>query len=102
MSVFKILDGVGGSVINTIVAEEDFVSANYDHYEIVDDELTTEQLAGVKEVEEREWRDSELVATDQAAQTPDWPNRDNILTYRTALRDWPSTSDFPDTRPEVS
>ena len=45
MSTFKILDGVGGSVINTIVAEADFVSANYDHYEIVDDELTTEQLA---------------------------------------------------------
>ena len=37
----------------------------------------------------------------KAAQTPDWPNRDNILTYRTALRDWPSTSDFPDTRPTL-
>ena len=45
------------------------------------------------------WRDSELEATDKAAQTPDWPNRANILTYRTALRDWPSTSDFPETRP---
>ena len=99
MSIFKILDGVGGSVINTIVAEEDFVSANYDHYEIVDDELTTEQLAQAKEAEARRWRDSELVATDQAAQTPDWPNRDNILTYRTALRDWPATDDFPNTRP---
>jgi len=31
--------------------------------------------------------------------TPDWPNRDNILTYRQALRDWPSTSDFPNIRP---
>jgi hypothetical protein len=47
------------------------------------------------------WRDSELEATDKAAQTPDWPNRDNILTYRTALRDWPSTSEFPSTRPTL-
>ena len=101
MSVFKILDGVGGNVINTVVAEEDFVSANYDYYEIVDDELTAEQLAQAEEAEARSWRDSELVATDQASQTPDWPNRDNILTYRTALRDWPATEDFPDTRPTL-
>ena len=47
------------------------------------------------------WRDSELAATDKAAQTPDWPNRDNILDYRIALRDWPSTESFPDTRPEL-
>ena len=51
--------------------------------------------------EGRTWRDAELDATDKAAQTPDWPNRDNILTYRTALRDWPSTEDFPATRPEL-
>ena len=49
--------------------------------------------------EARQWRDSELDATDKAAQTSDWPNRDNILTYRTALRDWPSTDSFPATRP---
>ena len=47
------------------------------------------------------WRDSELDATDKAAQTPDWPNRDNILAYRTALRDWPSTDAFPATRPTL-
>jgi len=51
--------------------------------------------------EARQWRDTELEATDKAAQTPDWPNRDNILAYRTALRDWPSTASFPATRPEL-
>ena len=51
------------------------------------------------DVEARQWRDAELSATDKASQTPDWPNRDNILLYRTALRDWPSTEDFPNTRP---
>ena len=101
MSIFNILDGVGGSVVNTIVAEEGFVSANYDHYEIVEDELTTEQLAQVKEAEERYWRDSELNATDRASEIPDWPNRTNILAYRVLLRDWPSTEDFPETRPTL-
>ena len=47
------------------------------------------------------WRNAELLATDTASQTPDWPNRDNILTYRTALRNWPSTSDFPATHPAI-
>jgi len=49
----------------------------------------------------RLWRDMELVRSDKASQTPDWPNRDNILTYRAALRDWPSTSDFPATKPTL-
>jgi hypothetical protein len=51
--------------------------------------------------EARKWRDDELEATDKASQTPDWPNRDNILLYRTALRNWPSTEDFPNIRPEL-
>jgi hypothetical protein len=51
--------------------------------------------------EARKWRDQELEATDKASQTPDWPNRDNILLYRTALRNWPSTEDFPNIRPEL-
>ena len=49
----------------------------------------------------REWRDRELAETDLAAQTPDYPNRDAYLTYRQELRDWPSTGDFPDTKPTL-
>lgn len=101
MSIFKILDGVGGNVINTVVAEEDFVSANYDYYEIVDDQLTAEQLDGVKEVQARDWRDSELVATDYIVPLTDHPQHAAYMTYRAALRDWPSTADFPDTRPTL-
>ena len=101
MSVYKILDGAGGSVVNTIVAEEDFVSAHHDHYEVVNDELTSEHLAHVKKAQEKIWRNYELETTDKAANTLDWPNRDNILLYRTALRDWPSTEDFPETRPTL-
>ena len=50
----------------------------------------------------RQWRDNELTRTDIAATVSDYPNAEAILAYRQALRDWPSTSDFPDTRPEVS
>lgn len=47
----------------------------------------------------RGWRDRELGATDWIAQTPDHPQRDDYLAYRVKLRDWPSTSDFPNTKP---
>jgi len=53
------------------------------------------------EVEARRWRDAELQRTDIAATVSDYPNAEAVLTYRQALRDWPSTSDFPATRPEL-
>jgi len=84
-----------GNIVNTIKADAAFVEANFEHYELwTTPEPTAEEAA-------RQWRDMELSVTDQAAQTPDWPNRDNILTYRAALRNWPSTSNFPDTRPTL-
>jgi hypothetical protein len=61
---------------------------------VLEDLITPEQKA-------RRWRDEELTRTDIAATVSDYPNADAILAYRQALRDWPSTSDFPDTRPEV-
>lgn len=47
----------------------------------------------------REWRDLELLITDVLVLLPDHPNKSNLLTYRTALREWPSTSNFPATKP---
>jgi len=84
-----------GNITNTIKADLAFVEANFDYYE--------EWVASTPTAAEtaRAWRDQELSTTDRVAQTPDWPNRANILTYRTALRNWPSTSDFPATRPEL-
>jgi len=90
---------------NNISAEESFVLAqSYDSYELVpetpgynpDEELSTDQLLAK---DSRAWRDAELKENDIAAQTPDWPNRDNIIIYRAALRAWPASSDFPATRP---
>ena len=47
------------------------------------------------------WRDAELLRTDIAATVSDYPNAAAIITYRAALRDWPSTEDFPETRPVI-
>lgn len=94
-----IIKDADGNVTNpSIKASAEFVAANFENYEL-DVQPTPEEPTAAAEA--RMWRDGELSSTDKAAQTPDWPNRDNILTYRTALRDWPATSDFPDTKPTL-
>ena len=54
-----------------------------------------------KKVQARAWRDSELVQSDWIVMVTDHPQHNAYKTYRTKLRDWPSTSDFPDTKPEL-
>tara|TARA_B100000003_G_C10910562_1_gene363035 strand:- start:596 stop:880 length:285 start_codon:yes stop_codon:yes gene_type:complete len=54
-----------------------------------------------EEYEAKEWRNMELMNTDHIAKIPDWPNRDKYIAYRQKLRDWPSTEDFPKTKPEL-
>lgn len=49
----------------------------------------------------RQWRDSELSSTDYIVPLTDHPQRAAYMTYREALRNWPSTDSFPDTRPEL-
>jgi len=95
---YNILD-VDGNVINTINSSAEFVEANFEHYELDVQPTPAEPSA---EEEAREWRNGELSSTDIAATVSDYPNAEAILTYRQALRDWPATDDFPDTRPEVS
>ena len=53
------------------------------------------------EQKSRTWRNAELARTDIAATVSDYPNAAAVLAYRTALRDWPSTEDFPATQPEL-
>jgi len=97
MSTYIITNNEGNE-INRINSSAAFVEENYPNCHslvvIATDELTAEEAG-------RMWRDAELSSSDIASQTPDWPNRDNILTYRTALRNWPSTGDFPNTRPTL-
>jgi len=93
-----IIKDADGNITNTINADAEFVEANFEHYELWVEPTAPEPTTAEAG---RMWRDAELSSTDTASQTPDWPNRANILTYRTALRDWPSTGDFPDTRPTL-
>ena len=87
-----------GNITNTIIADADFVEANFDHYEVYVEPTPAEPTA---EEAARLWRNVELAATDYIVPLSDHPQRAAYMTYRTALRDWPSTSDFPATRPEL-
>jgi hypothetical protein len=54
-----------------------------------------------KQILARSWRDQELRESDWIVPTTDHPQHSAYITYRKALRDWPSTSDFPDTKPTL-
>ena len=96
MSSKWVIKDAGGNITNPcITAEESFVAENFEYYEAYTEATPTVSAA----VTEKLWRNEELIETDMAAQTPDWPNRDNIIIYRAALRAWPASSDFPATKP---
>ena len=61
---------------------------------VVEDNISVETKA-------RRWRDEELRKTDIAATVSDYPNASAVLAYRQALRESPSTEDFPNTRPTL-
>jgi len=85
-----------GNITNTIVSDAEFVAANFDYYE---EWVAPTPVEPTAEESARMWRDSELTATDYIVPLTDHPQRAAYMTYRQALRDWPSTADFPDTRP---
>mgnify|MGYP006215473181 CR=1 FL=1 len=53
----------------------------------------------MNELPEIQWRNAELLKSDWLVQIPDHGERAAYITYRQELRDWPSTEDFPDTKP---
>ena len=99
-------------VINTITSSLEFAQTvfpaedGYSHADVTlldgngvkIPQLTPEEA---KVVEERRWRDDELKNSDWIVQVPDHPQKTDYTTYRAALRDWPSTADFPDTKPTL-
>jgi hypothetical protein len=87
-----------GNILNFINADAEFVAANFDHYELYVEPTPPEPTA---EEAARMWRDMELSATDYIVPLTDHPQRAAYMTYREALRDWPSTDSFPNTRPEL-
>ena len=93
-----IIKDADGNITNTINADAEFVEANFEHYELYVAPTPVEPTA---EEEGRMWRDSELSATDYILPLSDHPQRDAYITYREALRQWPSTDLFPATRLEL-
>ena len=91
-----IIKDADGNVLNTIVSDAEFVEANFDYYELYVEPTPAEPTA---EEAARMWRDMELSATDYIVPLTDHPQRAVYMAYREALRNWPSTADFPDTRP---
>ena len=49
----------------------------------------------------RSWRNGQLEMSDWIIPLTDHPQNASYITYRKALRDWPSTADFPDKRPTL-
>ena len=93
-----IIKDADGNITNTINADAEFVEANFEHYELYVAPTPVEPTA---EEEGRVWRDMELSSSDYIVPLSDHPQRDAYIAYRTALRNWPSTEDFPATRPEL-
>ena len=101
-----------GKIDQIIVASDDYANnleeqtvnvtgLNVKNGDLFDGLNFTPKIKSTEEIENenRRWRNNELVSTDFIAQTPDYPNRNAWLTYRQELRDWPSTADFPETKP---
>ena len=85
--------------VNRIVATQEFVEANYaGRYE----EVVPAGNPISPEAAARSWRNEELEATDYIVPLTDHPQRSAYMTYRTALHDWPSTEDFPETVPTLA
>ena len=93
-----IIKDADGNVTNYITADAEFVEANFEHYELWVDPTPVEPTA---EEKARQWRDMELSSSDWIVPVTDHPQHAAYMAYRQALRDWPATDDFPDTRPEV-
>lgn len=55
----------------------------------------------IAKIEGRQWRDGQLGSSDWIVPLTDHPQHSAYITYRKALRDWPSTSDFPDKKPTL-
>ena len=87
-----------GNILNTINSDAEFVEANFDYYELYVEPTPPEPT---EQETARMWRDMELSSTDYIVPLTDHPQRAAYMAYREALRDWPSTDSFPDTRPEL-
>ena len=90
-------------VSNKIIADLAWAKTTYPDHTCEDITVvpTDTEILNAKKAEQREWRNGELFRTDTLVLLTDHPKKTEIAAYRVKLRDWPSTSDFPDTPPEL-
>lgn len=89
-----------------IVYEYNKLISVYDSIELALSSSNSTQRIDTQEDEivisiQKDWRDAELKKTDYISTIPDYSNRSDYLDYRQALRDWPSTDNFPLIRPTL-
>ena len=90
-----------GNITNTIMADAEFVEANFEHYELWVEPTPAEPTQEDINAQARAWRNGELASSDYIVPLTDHPQRAAYMTYRENLRAWPATDDFPDTRPTL-
>ena len=99
MATYKITHKDGST--NQIVGGETFckeVTKDGGSYELIPPHtLDQEQINDIA----KDWRNGELAKTDTLYLLDDYPDKDKLKAYRQALRDWPSTADFPDKKPTL-
>ncbi len=96
-------DGESQTIVSSLeVAQELFPASDGYTHEVVDDSMPARHQKAQKEIEGRAWRDNDLLRTDLFVLLPDHPDKDRFIEYRQKLRDWPSTSNFPDTVPKIN
>ena len=101
MAIIKVTkDGVSNNIVGSLeFAKTAFPDSTC---EVVPEPTpTSEETKTAQEAEARDWRNSELDRTDPLSLLTDYPKKTELAAYRTKLRDWPSTSEFPDTKPEL-
>jgi len=69
--------------------------AYFDQEIMPDHVATADELAS----DARDWRNQELISSDWVIPLTDHPQHAAYVAYRKALRDWPSTADFPAKKP---
>jgi hypothetical protein len=91
MNTYVQIDEKYNEVSRIEVSEDEFLNAglNYSEWETLSN------------FESKKWRNEELKKSDWIIPITDHPERESYLVYRAKLRDWPSTSDFPNTKPTL-
>ena len=86
-----------------IIADLEWAKTNFPDHTCEDITVypTSDEILEAEKAEARQWRNDELERTDSLSLLSDHPQKTQITAYRVALRDWPSTSDFPDTPPTM-